>query len=156
MKLGDKAIDFKLSDQDGKMHSLSDHKGEWLLLYFYPRDLTPGCTVEACALRDNWSEFGKRGAAVLGVSADTAESHKKFADKHDLPFPLLADTEKKLIKAYGVWGKKKFMGREYMGINRMSFLIDPKGKIAKIYKTVKPAMHAEEVLADVDVFEAEK
>lgn len=150
MKPGDKAKNFKLPDQDGKMHSLADYKGKWLLLYFYPRDMTPGCTIEACTIRDTFEDFGKHNAAVLGVSGDTEASHKKFADKHSLPFPLLADTEKKLIKEYGVWGKKKFMGREFMGIRRMSFLINPKGKIAKVYDTVKPPEHASEVLRDIE------
>lgn len=149
MKPGNKAKDFTLPDQEGKMHSLADYKGKWVLLYFYPRDTTPGCTVEACAIRDAFGDFKKYGATVLGVSGDTEASHKKFAEKHSLPFPLLADTERGLIRSYGVWGKKKFMGREFMGIRRISFLIDPKGKIAKIYDPVRPAMHAEEVLQDI-------
>lgn len=149
LKEGDKAPSFNLPDQKGKKHKLSDYKGKWVLLYFYPKDDTPGCTKEACAIRDVYPKFKKLGIKVFGASADSVAKHEKFADKHDLPFTLLSDEEKKLVKDYGVWGKKKFMGREYMGINRMSFLIDPKQKIAKIYPKVKPADHAEEVLADM-------
>lgn len=149
LKIGDLAPDFTLPDQSGKPHSLKAERGNWVLLYFYPKDDTPGCTTEACALRDNFPKFKKLGVSVFGVSVDKVKSHAKFADKYDLPFTLLADEDKTLVKAYGVWGKKKFMGREYMGTKRWSFLIDPKGKIAKIYQDVKPATHAEEVLADL-------
>jgi peroxiredoxin Q/BCP len=137
-----------LPDQDGKTVSLSDYKGKWLLLYFYPKDDTPGCTKEACDIRDSWKQFTKMGLAVMGVSADTAKSHKKFVQKYQLPFTLLADEEKTAVKAYGVWAKKKFMGKEYMGINRTSFLIDPKGRIVKIYEKVDPKTHAEIILKD--------
>jgi len=119
-----------------------------VLLYFYPKDDTPGCTVEACTIRDNYSSFKKMGITVFGVSADPVKKHAKFAEKYELPFTLLSDENKEAIEAYDVWGKKKFMGREYMGINRVSFLIDDKGKIAKIYEEVKPAKHAGEVLID--------
>ncbi len=149
LKIGSKAPDFNLPDQNGEMHTLKDQKGKWVLLYFYPKDDTPGCTVEACTIRDNYSAFKKAGIVVLGVSADSVKKHAKFADKYDLPFTLLADEEHQALDVYGVWAKKKFMGREYMGILRNSFLIDPDGKIAKIYEGVKPADHAEEVLADV-------
>ncbi len=149
LKAGSKAPDFTLPDQNGEMHSLKDVKGKWLLLYFYPKDDTPGCTVEACTIRDNFGAFKKAGITVWGVSADPVKKHAKFAEKYELPFTLLSDEEKGMLKAYGVWAKKKFMGREYMGILRNSFLIDPNGKIAKIYEGVKPAEHAEEVLADV-------
>ena len=145
---GTKAPAFSLPDQNGKVHQLSDYKGKWVLLYFYPKDDTPGCTKEACSLRDNYAAFEKMGTIVLGVSTDSVKSHKKFEEKYGLPFPLLADEEKKVVEAYEVWGKKKFMGREYMGTNRVSFLIDPTGKISKVYETVKPAEHAEEVLSD--------
>ncbi|OGZ55066.1 MAG: hypothetical protein A3H64_03745 [Candidatus Ryanbacteria bacterium RIFCSPLOWO2_02_FULL_45_11c] len=153
MKLstGTKAPDFTLSDQNGKNHSLSDYKGKWILLYFYPKDDTPGCTKEACGIRDTFPKFKKMDAVVFGVSADSAQKHKKFADKYKLPFTLLSDEDKKIINAYGVWAKKKFMGREYMGILRTSFLIDPKEKIAKIYEKVKPDTHAEEVLEDLRI-----
>ena len=149
LKQGDKAPEFSLPDQDGKKHSLKDGRGKWVLLYFYPKDATPGCTVEACTLRDAYPQFGKLDAVVFGVSTDSVKSHAKFAEKQKLPFTLLADEQKEVVEAYGVWGKKKFMGREYMGIKRWSFLIDPKGKIAKVYEDVKPAAHAEEVLADI-------
>lgn len=147
--VGSKAPAFKLADQDGKMHSLADYKDQWVLLYFYPKDDTPGCTVEACSIRDNWTGFRKLKLKVLGVSVDSVKSHKKFAEKYDLPFTLLADEEKKLVNAYGVWQMKKFMGREYMGILRQSFLIGPDGKIKKIYEKVTPKDHAEEVMGDL-------
>ncbi len=146
IKEGAAAPEFTLPDQDGKTHSLADYKGKWVLLYFYPKDDTPGCTKEACMIRDAFPDFGKLGIAVLGVSIDPPASHKKFAEKHALPFTLLADTEKKAVHAYGVWGKKKFMGREYEGTLRTSFLIDPEGKVAKVYEDVKPETHADEVL----------
>jgi len=149
LKTGDKAPSFSLPDQSGKTHALKDYAGKWVLLYFYPKDDTPGCTVEACTLRDNFPKFKKMQAVVLGVSADAVKKHAKFAEKYELPFTLLADEEKEAIKAYGVWAKKKFMGREYMGILRNSYLIDPKSKIAKVYEGVKPKEHAEEVLADL-------
>lgn len=149
LKVGDKAPDFSLPSQKGEKHSLKETKGKWTLVYFYPRDNTPGCTREACTIRDAFPKFGKLKAVVFGISADSVESHKKFAQAFDLPFTLLSDPDKKALKAYGAWGKKKFMGREYMGIHRMSFLIDPKGKIAKIYEKVKPAEHADEVLKDL-------
>lgn len=145
---GNKAPDFSLLDQDGKIHSLKDYAGKVVLLYFYPKDDTPGCTVEACTIRDSWSKFKKAGIVVLGMSVDTVAKHKKFADKYTLPFTLLADVDKEVVNAYGVWAKKKFMGREYMGIKRWSFLIGADGKILKIYEDVKPADHADEVLAD--------
>ncbi len=149
LKQGDVAPIFSVADQDGMIRSLSDEKGNWVLLYFYPKDDTPGCTKEACTIRDNWPKFKKLKVTVFGVSIDPVKKHRKFVDKYDLPFTLLADEDKKIVEAYGVWGKKKFMGREYMGIHRVSFLIDPKGKIAKVYPTVKPSEHAEEVLADL-------
>ena len=151
LKIGDTAPGFTLPDQEGKEHSLSQYKGSWVLVYFYPKDDTPGCTREACALRDHLPKFGRLKALVFGVSADSVASHKKFAQKFKLPFPLLADGEKKVIQAYGVWGEKQFMGKKYFGIHRSSFLIDPKGKIAKVYEKVKPEVHAEEVLRDLVV-----
>jgi peroxiredoxin Q/BCP len=144
-----KAPDFSLPDQEGKLHTLAAYKGKWVLLYFYPKDDTTGCTAEACAIRDGFPNFKKLQAVVLGVSADSVESHKKFASKYKLPFTLLSDPEKKVLLAYGVWAKKKFMGKEYMGILRSSFLIAPDGSIAKVYEKVKPALHAEEVLKDL-------
>jgi thioredoxin-dependent peroxiredoxin len=140
---------FALPDQNGKEHSLLDYKGKWVLLYFYPKDDTPGCTKEACAIRDSFPDFKKLKLTVLGISVDSVKSHKKFEEKYDLPFTLLADNDKKVVKKYGVWGKKQFMGHAYEGTSRTSFLIDPQGKIAKIYEGVNPVMHAEEVLADM-------
>lgn len=149
IKKGMKAPAFSLPDQNGQMHSLADYKGQWVLLYFYPKDDTPGCTKEACTIRDSWPKFKKLGLKVFGVSVDSVKSHGKFVKKYDLPFILLADEDKSIVKKYGVWGKKKFMGREYLGINRTSFLIDPAGKIAKVYENVKPEIHADEVLTDL-------
>lgn len=147
--VGKKVPDFSLPDQAGTMHTLSESKGKWVLVYFYPKDDTPGCTKEACSFRDNFPKFSKMGIQVYGISVDSVKSHKKFVEKFELPFTLLADEKKEVVEAYGVWGKKKFMGREYMGIARSSFLIDPEGKIAKVYENVKPEVHAEEVLEDV-------
>lgn len=147
--LGSKAPDFSLSDEAGQKHTLAQYSGQWVLLYFYPKDDTPGCTKEACALRDNLPAFKKLSCVVLGVSVDSEKSHAKFVKKYDLPFTLLADADKTVVEAYGVWGKKKFMGLEYIGTKRVSFLIDPQGKIAKVYEKVKPATHADEVLADL-------
>jgi len=128
--------------------ALSDLRGKNVLLYFYPRDNTPGCTIEACAIRDQFAEFKKRGLVVLGVSADSSASHAKFADRFRLPFPLLADEDKSIASAYGAWGEKSFLGRKYMGMRRISFLIGPDGRIRKIWRKVKPAQHAAEVLAE--------
>lgn len=153
---GSIAPDFKLPDQDGREHSLSGYKGSWVLLYFYPKDDTSGCTKEACVIRDTFPDFGKLKAIVLGVSVDSIESHKKFAQKYELPFTLLADTEKQVVNLYGVWGKKKFLGKEYDGIFRTSFLIDPKGMIAKVYEGVNPVVHAAEVLKDLQSYSMQK
>ena len=138
-----------LPDQAGQLHSLSDYRGCWVLLYFYPKDDTPGCTAEACAIRDVFPKFGTLKTVVLGVSTDSESSHAKFAKKYGLPFTLLADAGKVVVQAYGVWAPKKFMGREYLGIVRTSFLINPQGRIEKVYEGVKPAVHAAEVLADL-------
>lgn len=143
------APNFTLADQDGREHSLTDYKGKWVLLYFYPKDDTAGCTIEACTIRDQFKDFKKIGAVVLGVSTDTVASHKKFATAYELPFTLLADVNKEVVGRYGVFGEKKFMGRTYMGTRRTSFLIDPKGKIAKVYEKVKPELHAAEVIVDL-------
>lgn len=149
IQLHQKAPDFSLLDQHGNTQSLKQYLGKKVLLYFYPKDDTPGCTTEACSFRDNYEALTAAGLVVLGVSKDTVTSHKKFADKFELPFPLLADEDTAVSQAYGVWGLKKFMGREYMGISRSSFLIDEKGDIEKIYETVKPALHVGEVSKDV-------
>ena len=149
LKQGDRAPEFILSDQNGKKLKLSDFKGQWVLLYFYPRDNTPGCSKEACSFRDSFKEYEKIEAKVIGISTDSVESHGKFVKKYQLPFPLLADEDKKVVAQYGVWGMKKFIGKEHMGTIRTSFLIDPKGNITKIYEKVKPADHAKEVLKDL-------
>ena len=144
-----KAPEFSLPDQNGQPRTLADFLGQWVVLYFYPKDDTPGCTKEACSFRDGFARFKRAGIVVLGVSADSVRKHAKFVEKYELPFLLLADESKIVVEQYGVWAKKKFMGREYMGILRTTFLIDPAGKIAKIYENVKPEGHAEEVLAEV-------
>ena len=149
LKAGSRTPNFTLADQNGKEHSLAEYKGKWVFLYFYPKDNARGCTKVASRIRDNYDGFKKIKAVVLGVSVDSVKSHDKFVTKYDLPFTLLADEEKKVVKAYDVWGKKKFMGVEYTGTKRTSFLIDPDGRIAKIYEEVKPALHAEEVLRDL-------
>lgn len=150
MNVGDKAPDFKLSDQFGKTHKLSDYRGQWVLLYFYPKDDTTGCTAEACAIRDNYSQFSKAGIVVIGVSVDSVKSHGKFASKYELPFTILADEQKEVVRLYGAWREKPMAGRKIMGTERMSLVINPDGKIVKTYEKVKPTEHAEEVLADIE------
>ncbi len=152
LKLKSKAPGFTLSDQEGKMHALEDYVGKWVALYFYPKDDTSGCTVEACSFRDNYPRLKRAGIVVLGVSVDPVKKHAKFVEKYSLPFTLLSDEEKTVVEKYDVWGMKKFMGREYMGTMRTTFLIDPAGKIAKIYENVKPDAHAEEILLDTKTF----
>lgn len=144
-----KAIDFKLPDQDGKIHSLSQYLGKWVVLYFYPRDDTPGCTKEACNFRDSIHELEKLEVVILGVSKDSISSHKKFSEKYHLNFPILSDEKKDVLKLYKAWGKKKFMGKEFEGILRMTYLIDPEGEIKKAYDKVNPLIHAEEVFKDL-------
>lgn len=145
-----KAIDFTLPDQNGKFHTLSHQRGAWVLLYFYPKDNTPGCTKQACALSDAFPRFQEHTVKIWGISTDSIASHKKFAEKYHLPFTLLADNEKRVVEMYGVWQKKKFMGREYMGTVRTSFLVNPSGEIEKIYSKVNPLTHAQEVLRDLE------
>lgn len=149
IKIGAKAPAINLPDQDGKQQKLADYLGQWVLVYFYPKDDTPGCTTEACSLRDNLPKLGKLKVKVFGISADSVASHKKFADKYKLPFTLLADVDKTVVEKYGVWAEKSMYGRKYFGTLRNSYLINPEGKIAKIYEKVKPAVHADEVLADL-------
>lgn len=146
LKEGDVAPDFTVSTSGGGRMSLAEFKGRNVILYFYPRDDTPGCTKEACAFRDHFAELKKKGAVVLGVSTDAVKSHDKFVTKFKLPFTLLADENKVIVQSYGVWGQKSFMGRKYPGTHRVTFLIGPDGKIKKIWPTVKPEEHAEEVL----------
>lgn len=149
LKLNQKAPAFKLPDQDGKMHALKDYLGQWLVLYFYPKDDTPGCTTEACSFRDNLPKFNKSKAKVFGISVDPVKKHAKFAEKYQLSFTLLADENKEVVEKYGVWQEKSMYGRKYFGIARTTFIINPEGKIAKIYERVKPKNHAEEVLQDL-------
>ena len=143
---GDKAPSFRSTDQNGKPVSLSDFKGKKVVLYFYPEDDTPTCTVEACNLRDNYSLLKQKGMVILGVSPDDEKKHKKFEQKFDLPFTLIADSDKKIIDKYGVWGEKNLYGRKYMGLHRTTFLIDEKGIIKKIFKKPRSKMHSEEIL----------
>ena len=147
LKEGDPAPTFTAVTSGGGKISLADYLGKNVILYFYPRDDTPGCTKEACAFRDHFADFKKKGAVVLGVSTDPVKSHDKFVKKFQLPFMLLADEDKRIVEAYGVWGQKSFMGRKYMGVHRVTFLIGPDGRIKKIWPEVKPAEHAAEVLA---------
>jgi peroxiredoxin Q/BCP len=145
-----KAKDFELTDQDGKIHKLSDYIGKWVILYFYPRDNTPGCTKEACVFRDSIDKYQKLGTVILGVSKDSVASHKKFAEKYHLNFPILSDEAKNVIKEYKSWGIKKFMGREFEGTIRNTYLIDPKGEIKKFYEKVNPLSHSEQILKDLN------
>jgi peroxiredoxin Q/BCP len=146
LKEGDKAPDFTAKNQDGETVKLKDLQGKRVVLYFYPKDDTPGCTKEACSFRDADDIFAKKGIKVLGVSIDDEKSHQKFISKYQLPFDLLADTDKEIVEKYGVWGEKSIYGRKYMGTLRKTFLIDEQGKIVKIFDKVKVAEHADEVL----------
>lgn len=149
LKLGDKAPDFKCGNQDGETVALKDFKGKTVVLYFYPKDMTPGCTVEACDFNDNLARLKKKSAVVLGVSFDDEKRHKKFIEKHSLGFDLLVDADKSVAKAYGVYQKKKFMGREFMGIVRSTFVIDGKGKIVRIWSPVSVKGHVDEILSTI-------
>jgi len=149
LKEGDVAPEFTANTTDGKKISLSDFKGRNVVLYFYPRDDTPGCTKESCAFRDEFAAFKQKSAVILGVSIDSVKSHAKFTEKYKLPFTLLADETKAIVQAYDVWGQKSFLGRKYMGTHRVTFLIGPDGRIKKIWPKVKPAEHAKEVLAQL-------
>jgi len=146
LSVGDKAPQFTLNDGDGNKIKLSDFKGKKVVLYFYPKDLTPGCTIEACAFRDDVGALKKLGAVVLGVSADSEKTHQKFTTKHSLNFPLLADVDHQMSEQYGAWQEKSMYGRKYWGIARITYLIDEKGKIAKVWPKVKPAEHSQEVI----------
>ena len=147
LKEGDQAPTFTAATSGGGQISLADYKGKNVILYFYPRDDTPGCTKEACAFRDGFADFRKKDAVVLGVSPDSVKSHDKFAEKFKLPFTLVADEDKKISESYGVWGEKSFMGRKYMGVTRVKFLIGPDEKNKKFWPAVKPVEHADVVLA---------
>lgn len=144
------APDFTLPDQNGTLRTLSHQRGTWVLLYFYPKDNTPGCTKQACTLGEAFPQFQKQNIQIWGISTDSIESHKKFAERYHLPLLLLSDHEKTVVNKYGVWQQKKFMGRLYYGIVRTSFLINPQGKIEKIYERVNPSTHAKEVLHDME------
>ncbi|HAF14314.1 MAG TPA: thioredoxin-dependent thiol peroxidase [Blastocatellia bacterium] len=146
LKEGTAAPDFTAKNTKGETVRLKDLRGQKVVLYFYPKDDTPGCTKEACSFRDTFSAFKKRGIEVLGVSVDSEASHQKFTAKYKLPFTLLTDTDHSIADAYGTYGEKKFMGRTYLGVKRMTFLIDEKGKIKKVFAKVKPEEHAQEVL----------
>jgi thioredoxin-dependent peroxiredoxin len=143
------APDFSLPDQTGKLHKLSDYLGQWIILYFYPRDDTPGCTKEACGFRDKLPDLTGLNTVILGVSKDSVYSHTKFAQKYHLNFSILSDESKEVINHYGAWGTKKFMGKEFMGVKRISFLINPQGLIAKIYPSVNPLTHPGDIIKDI-------
>ncbi len=146
LKEGDPAPHFEGTIETGETVSLDNYRGKKLILFFYPKDLTPGCTAEACSLRDHYQELRDAGYELLGVSPDSEKSHQRFIEKKKLPFHLLADTDKKVVKAYGVWGPKKFMGRSYEGVHRTTFIIDEEGRIQKIFTKVKTKNHAEQIL----------
>ena len=146
LKEGTKAPAFKGVDQDGNSISLSDFKGKKVVLYFYPHDGTPGCTAQACNLRDNYAQLINSGFQIIGISTDTVKSHKKFETKYNLPFPLIADEDNSIADKYGVWGQKKFMGREFIGIHRTTFLIDESGKIRSIINKPNTKDHADEII----------
>lgn len=148
LNVGDKAPNFSAEDQDGNTHQLKDYEGNKLVVFFYPKASTPGCTAEACNLKDNWETFNNQGFKILGVSADTKKRQQNFKNKYELPYPLIADEDKSLIEAFGVWGPKKFMGKEYEGIHRTTFIIDEKGIIVDIIKKVKTKAHAEQILTE--------
>jgi peroxiredoxin Q/BCP len=154
LKEGVQAPDFSLLDETGKEHRVSDYRGNLVLLYFYPKDDTPGCTTEACNFRDDYSAYQKFGVTILGVSPDNSKRHTKFKEKYQLPFTLLADTEHKVCDLYGVWGKKKLMGREYDGVFRTTFLIGADGKIARVFENVKPNGHSHEILQEISRIKA--
>lgn len=154
LNIGDAAPDFSLPDADGNTVSLSDLSGQRIVMFFYPRDNTPGCTKEACAFRDAYEDLQAKGVTVLGVSTDSAKSHVKFATKHDLPFPLLVDEDGEVGTRYECYGLKKMYGKEFMGITRSSFIIGPDGKLEKIYRKVKPEPHVAEVIQDINALVA--
>jgi peroxiredoxin Q/BCP len=143
---GAEAPEFELPDQDGETHRLSDYRGQTVVLYFYPKADTPGCTTQACGVRDRRADYEKAGAVVLGVSPDEPEALRKFADKYGLPFTLLGDADHRVAEAYGTWGEKKMYGRTFMGVSRSTFIIDPEGRVAKVFPKVKPAEHDDLVL----------
>jgi peroxiredoxin Q/BCP len=150
LEVGQKAPQFSLPDETGKVHKLSDYRGKTVVLFFYPADDTPGCTLEACNFRDDYSEYSNAGAQLLGVSPDDVESHDKFKTKFNLPYPLLADEGHKVCELYGVWGDKSMFGKQYQGVIRSTFIIDPDGKIAKVFSKVSVAKHSSKVLEAIN------
>jgi peroxiredoxin Q/BCP len=144
-----KAADFSLPDENGTLHTLSQNKGKWVVVYFYPKDDTPCFTKESCGFRDNIAELKKLGVVIFGISKDSVTSHKKFSEKFSLSFPLLSDESKKTIIDYNAWGEKKFLGKTFQGILRKTFLIDPMGEIKKVYEKVNPTIHAQEIINDI-------
>ena len=146
LQVGEKVPDFSVSDDKGNTHQLSDYKGQKLVVFFYPKANTPGCTAEACDLRDHYKELQDAGYALLGVSADSEKKQHNFSEKYNFPFPLLADEDKQVINAFGVWGPKKFMGKEYEGIHRKTFIIDEKGQVERVIDKVKTKEHAAQIL----------
>jgi len=155
LQAGIQAPEFTLQDQSGNEHNLTQYRGKWVVIYFYPKDDTPGCTKEACSFRDNFEALKERGIVILGVSKDTVVSHKKFADKYNLSFPLLSDESLEMIRNYEAFGKKKFMGKEFDGIFRITYIVDPEGIIRKVYEQVKPEEHAQEILRDINILSQE-
>jgi peroxiredoxin Q/BCP len=150
LSVGQKAPDFSLPDENGKTHTLNEYAGKHVLLYFYPKDDTPGCTTEACNFRDDYSSYENANVVILGVSPDTSASHKKFKEKYQLPFTLLADENHQVCEFYKVWGLKKSFGKEYDGVHRTTYLIDPEGVIQEVFQNVSPANHSAEVLATLE------
>lgn len=149
LSVGNKAPDFELTDNNGQVHKLSDYLGQTIVLYFYPKDDTPGCTKEACSFRDAYADFKAAGVEILGISPDSEKSHTNFIEKYELPFTLLSDPDHQTCEAYGVWGLKKYMGREYHGVFRTTFIIGPECEVKRVFENVKPADHSQEVLAAV-------
>lgn len=155
LQVGTQAPEFNLSDQNEMNHNITQYQGKWVVVYFYPKDDTPGCTKEACSFRDQFEALKEQGVVVLGISKDTTASHKKFVDKYHLNFTLLSDAETTVIKAYEAWGEKKFMGKTFHGTLRITYILDPRGIVRKVYEKVKPNEHAQEILADVNALRQE-
>jgi len=151
LKVGDLAPDFSFTDLNGQLKTLKDYRGRQVVIYFYPKDNTPGCTAEACSLRDHYDAFREKGFEIIGVSADSAKSHDGFRNKYQLPFELISDQEKEIIQRYGVWGEKKMMGRTYMGILRHTFVIDTEGRIAAIIDKVDTKNHARQLFDEIKI-----
>jgi len=149
LSVGQEAPKFELLDNEGNLHKLSDYRGQTIVVYFYPKDDTPGCTKEACSFRDTYADYKQAGVEIIGISPDSEKSHSRFIQKYELPFTLLSDPDHKVCEAFGVWGLKKYMGREYEGVFRTTFIIGPDGIIKRVFENVKPADHSQEVLAEV-------